>query len=134
MTFVDTSAIYALADRADPNHQRAVKSFATLLESGARLVTHNYVITESMALLQRRLGLQSALRFADDVRSFEVEWVTAPIHEAAVAALADSGSRGISLVDHVSFVVMKARGLERAFAFDADFISHGFDVIGPASP
>ncbi len=52
-----------------------------------------------------------------------------PLHEA----LAESGSCGISLVDHVSFVVMKARGLERAFAFDADFISHGFDVIGPAS-
>lgn len=131
MTFVDTSAIYALADRADPNHQRAVKCFATLLESGARLVTHNYVIAESMALLQRRLGLQSALRFASDVRSFEVEWVTAPVHEAAVAALAENGSRGVSLVDHVSFVVMESRGLSRAFAFDADFGARGFDLVGP---
>jgi len=131
MILVDTSAIYALADRADPNHQLAVKCFATLLESGARLVTHNYVITESMALLQRRLGLQSALRFAADVRSFEVEWVTAPIHESAVAALGESESRGISLVDHVSFLVMQARGLERAFAFDADFAARGFELVGP---
>lgn len=131
MTFVDTSAIYALADRVDPNHQRAVKCFVGLLESGARLVTHNYVIIESMALLQRRLGLQSARRFAADIGSFEVEWVTAPVHEAAVAALSESGSRGVSLVDHVSFVVMKARGLRQAFAFDADFVTRGFEVVGP---
>lgn len=75
--------------------------------------------------------LGKALGTAPDVRAFEVEWVTAPVHEAAVAALAESGSRGVSLIDHVSFVVMEAGGITEAFAFDADFGARGFDLVGP---
>ena len=46
-------------------------------------------------------------------------------------ALSESGTRGVSRVDHISFVVMEARSLRQAFAFDADFISRGFDLVGP---
>lgn len=129
MIFIDTSAIYALADRADPNHARATERFATLLESGARLLTHNYVLVEAMALLQRRLGLDAALRLAADVAAFEVEWVTQRMHDAAVASLDEGGSRGVSLVDHVSFLVMTSRDVQRAFAFDEDFAVRGFELV-----
>ncbi len=56
MIFVDTSAIYALADRRDTNHLDAAHRFDTLLQSGRRPFTHSYVLVESMALLDRRLG------------------------------------------------------------------------------
>ena len=131
MIFIDTSAVYALADRADPNHRRATECFAALLESGARLLTHNYVLVEAMALLQRRLGLDSALRFAGDVGAFEVEWITQRMHDAAVVALDDGGSRGVSLVDQVSFLVMESRGVHEAFAFDEDFAARGFELVAP---
>jgi len=131
MIFIDTSAIYALADRADPNHPAATECFAWLLESRARLLTHNYVVVESMALLQRRLGLEAALRLAADVSGFEVEWVTQRMHESAVAALQERGSRGVSLVDHVSFLVMDDRDVHRAFAFDDDFKARGFELVAP---
>lgn len=126
MIFIDTSAIYALADRADPNHAAATECLASLLESRARLLTHNYVLVEAMALLQRRLGLDAALALAADVSAFEVEWITRQTHVAAVAALDEVGSRGVSLVDHVSFLVMEGRGVDRAFVFDQDFASRGF--------
>ena len=131
MIFVDTSAIYALADRADPNHARAAECFATMLESDAGLLTHNYVLVESMALLQRRLGLDAALRLAADARTFEIEWITQRMHESAAASLAAAGSRGISLVDHVSFLVMEGRGVSKAFAFDQDFTTRGFELFSP---
>ena len=130
MIFIDTSAIYALADRADPNHARATECFAALLESGAPLLTHNYVLVEAMALLQRRLGLEAALRLAGDVGAFEVEWITQRMHEAAVAALDEGGLRGVSLVDHVSFLIMENRGVREAFAFDDDFAARGFELVG----
>lgn len=126
MIFIDTSAIYALADRADPNHADATECFAALLESRARLLTHNYVLVEAMALLQRRLGLDAALALAADVSAFEVEWITQQTHAAAVAALDAVGSRGVSLVDHVSFLVMEGRGVDNAFTFDQDFAAQGF--------
>jgi uncharacterized protein len=128
--FIDTSAIYALADRADDNHARATRLFATALSSGTRLVTHSYVLVESMALIQHRLGLEHALTFANDAEAFDVDWVTRGTHERAVEWLRTAGRRPVSLVDAVSFVVMRARQIEIAFAFDPHFVRAGFRLLG----
>lgn len=128
MIFLDTSAIYALADKADPNHIPAYKKFDLASKSGERFLLHNYVLVESAALLHARLGLQSALLFLDDVQAFEVEWVDLELHEEAVKELKRIGKRGISLVDCTSFIVMRRRGIDKAFAFDPDFRDRGFTI------
>ncbi len=76
MIFVDTSAIYALASDGDPRHGEARRSFHALLQSERPLITHSYVLSESMALLQHRLGRDVALAFAVEARGFEVQWWT----------------------------------------------------------
>ena len=129
MTFLDTSAIYALADRADPNHQQAVEQLAILLAQEERLLTHNYVLVESVALIQHRLGLPAALQLAGDAATFEMEWVTAQTHSLALRQLRASRRHQVSLVDSVSFVVMKARGVSMAFAFDRHFEQAGFRLV-----
>lgn len=137
MTFVDTSAIYAWADAADPNHGTAVRALQALLERGEELLTHNYVLVESMALLQARLGLSAARKLAADARTFAVEWVDDELHAAGVSALEASGRRRLSLVDHISFLVMRRRRVHTAFAFDPDFTAEGFqlfDVRRPRDP
>jgi predicted nucleic acid-binding protein len=128
--FVDTSALYALADRADRNHSAATKTLSLLLETGEPLVTHNYVLVESLALLQHRLGIDSALGLARTIDHFAVDWVDEALHGQAVQALARSSRRRVSLVDHVSFLVMRARRIEDAFAFDDDFEREGFRQYG----
>ena len=133
MIFLDTSAIYALADRADANHGRASRLLKAALASGERLVTHNYVLVESMALLRHRLGLASALALADDARAFDVEWITPPIHDQAIAWLRTAGRRQVSLVDAASFVVMRERGIEVALAFDPHFAEEGFRPVAVSS-
>ena len=129
MIFIDTSAVYALADRADDNHARASRLFASALSSGERLVTHNYVLVESMALIQHRLGLEHALAFARDAQAFDVDWVTRATHERAVEWLRTAGRRHVSLVDAVSVVVMRTRQIEVAFAFDPHFVRAGFRLL-----
>ena len=57
MIFLDTSAIYALADRGDPRNEVAKERFQAVLQGGEGMLTHNYVLVESMALIQHRLGL-----------------------------------------------------------------------------
>ena len=131
MILVDTSALYALADRADPNHARARTIFAAALGEPSELFTHNYIVVESMALVQRRLGLQQALALAEGVRRFRVEWVGESLHDRALEALATSGSRSVSLVDHVSFLLMRRLGARDAFAFDDDFVAAGFSLLVP---
>ena len=78
-----------------------------------------------MALLHRRLGLKTAGAFAAEARAFDIEWVDQSLHDSAVDALRDA-HRGVGLVDQVSFLVMRRRGVDAAFAFDRDFETAGF--------
>lgn len=129
MIFLDTSAIYAWADAADRNHRTSVRRLQAILESGEELLTHNYVLVESVALLQARLGLAAATSLARDAAAFVVEWVDDDLHAAGVRELARSRKRHVSLVDQISFLVMRRRGVTAAFAFDPDFASSGFRLF-----
>lgn len=126
MIFLDTSAIYAMADRGDPRHELARDRFRALIGAGEDILTHNYVLVESMALIQHRLGLIAALKLAHDSRAFEIEWVGKAVHEEAVRSLAGVRKRHVSVVDQVSFLIMRSRGVETALAFDRDFVDEGF--------
>jgi predicted nucleic acid-binding protein len=129
MTFVDTSAIYAWADISDRNHSAAVRHLDTVLQAGEDLLTHNYVLVEAMALLQARLGLAAANKLARDSAAFDIEWVDEALHNEGVRELERSRKRGVSLVDHISFLVMRRRGLTTAFAFDPGFAAAGFRLL-----
>ena len=128
MIFLDTSAIYALADKTDPNHAAAYKKFQNVLESEEVFLLHNYILLESVVLLQARLGLTSVVFFLRNAKSFEVEWVDQNLHEEAEKELERIGKRGISLVDCTSFIVMRRRGVEKVLAFDPDFQDQGFSL------
>ncbi len=128
--FVDTSAFYAFLDRDDKNHQRGERAWTKILEDDSTIVTSNYVFLETFALLQSRLGLGAVRGFQEDVVSIlQVEFVTADIHRAGMAALLSAGRRGLSLVDCVSFELMRNLGIKIAFTFDAHFKEQGFDTI-----
>jgi len=128
MIFLDTSAIYAMADKADPNHVTACSKFDLALKSKEPFLLHNYILTESAALLQARLGLQSAILFLNDAKAFKVEWVDSELHHEALKELERIGRRGISFIDCTSFIVMRRKSIHTAFAFDPDFQYQGFSI------
>ncbi len=127
--FVDTSALYALLDAGDEHHTRAAAAIGLLRERADQLVTHSYVVVETSALAQRRLPAeaQPAL-FQELLAVVEVVMVEPQLHAAGVAALLGAPA-GPSLVDRVSFALMRERGITTAFAFDSDFIKAGFRVV-----
>ncbi len=127
MIFADTSALYALLDRDDDAHPRA----RAFLEAGPHaLVTHNYIIVETAALVHRRLGPVLARAFLEDLLpAISVRWVDAETHRAATSAFLAAVRRRTSLVDWVSFEVMRREGIDKAFAFDRDFAARGFAVV-----
>lgn len=129
MIFLDTSAIYAWTDAADSNHPIAVRRLRAILEAGEELLTHNYVLIESMALLQARLGLAVAIKLAKDATSFIIEWVDEDLHDSGIRELEGSKKRHVSLVDHISFLLMRRHHLATAFAFDPDFTAAGFRLF-----
>lgn len=128
MIFLDTSAVLALADTRDDHHAESVVSLARITSEGHGLLTHNYVLVESAALLQSRIGLGNALAFLADAEQLTIHWVTPTDHAEAVALLTVRNRRRLSLVDCMSFVVMKRYGARAALAYDSDFEAEGFEI------
>lgn len=127
MTLVDSSALYALVSATDAHHQEAAGAMRKLARSGD-LLTHNYVILETTAIVDKRQG-RAAVRDLHErlLAPIPIVWIDERIHAAAVSALLVS--RGPSFVDLVSFEVMRRLRIDRAFAFDSDFAEHGFEVV-----
>lgn len=129
--FVDTSAAYALLVSTDSNHARAARTFAALAERKARLWTSSYALVETYALLGHRVGLDAVAAFRIDFAPLlDVVWVDAKLHDAALDLLLERDSRKLSLVDAVSFLVIKRRDMEEVFTYDRDFAREGVSVIG----
>ena len=125
--FVDTSALYALLDESDANHAAAAEVFAGL--KGSELVTHTYVLVETLALVSRRLGRAAVEQLLDAILPVvSVAAVDASLHAISLAAYRDATSSRISFVDRTSFAFMRANRVDVAFAFDADFSQAGFDL------
>lgn len=130
-TLIDTSALYILLDEDDPDHAAAAGIFGRLRRQDRHLVMHSYALSETIALLQRRFGLDAVRRLIDVLLPvIEVAWVDRGLHDRAVGAMLASGRRTVSLVDHVSFILMRDRQMRTAFAFDRDFVDQGFEVLG----
>jgi predicted nucleic acid-binding protein len=128
--FLDTSALYAVFDGDDALSASAGEAWRALLASEASLHTSNYVLVELTALLQRRLGTAAVDVFASYVLPHvNVVWVDDGVHARAMSALLGAGRRGVSLVDHTSFVIMRDRGVRTAFAVDEHFAKQGFDLL-----
>ncbi len=126
---VDTSALYALLDGDDPNHESAKTVWSTLPEDQVP-VTHNYVLLETGALVQRRLGFEALQSLVDEVLlPVSTLFVDEELHRTAIAMTLAARRREVSLVDRVSFEVMRRLGLTTAFAFDAHFNDFGFKVL-----
>ncbi|HEY8477726.1 MAG TPA: PIN domain-containing protein, partial [Chloroflexota bacterium] len=111
--FVDTSAFYALLSASDEHHEAARSGWSALAAQQPQLVTTNYVLVETLALIGRRLGFEAVRAFQRDfVPILHVVWVSEERHRVAVDALLTAGDRSPSLVDCVSFATMRHPGLE----------------------
>jgi predicted nucleic acid-binding protein len=127
MIFIDTSALYAVLDRTDRNHAHAGRCWTQMLDAGHPLFTSNYVVLETCALAQNRLGIDAVrILQADILPVIEVRWIDASIHAMAMASLLAARRRKLSLVDCSSFVMMRQTGARTAFAYDQHFAEEGF--------
>lgn len=128
--FVDTPALYAVLDADDANHVAARDMWFALCQRREHLLCTNYVVVETFALVQHRLGMEAVQTLQQDVLPvLDVEWVDEARHRAGVTALLAANRRRLSLVDCVSFETMRAYGIRVAFAFDVHFVEQGFECI-----
>lgn len=126
--FIDTSALYALVDQGEQHHGQA-RAWIREHAGAARLVSSNYVVVETAALVERRIGRRAVRGLCQAVLPLiDLAWVARHQHDRALDAHL-TASRRSSFVDQVSFVVMRDAGIETAFAFDEDFAAEAFTVV-----
>ncbi|MBI4704148.1 MAG: type II toxin-antitoxin system VapC family toxin [Deltaproteobacteria bacterium] len=130
MTFADTSALYAVLVSTDAAHDAARVAWDEHLSRRQRYTTSSYVIEETLALLQHRVGLAAVRVWRDAVEPIlDVVWVDAGLHARALTALLAARRRDVSLTDWASFELMHASGIRRAFTLDRHYAEQGFDVV-----
>ena len=130
MIYVDTSAFLALVNRTDPYHEQAMQTWEQLIEDEQELMCNNYVLVESIALIQRRVGLDAVTILHNDIVPFiKVDWLDEDLHNSIVKTALRTARRQLSFVDYSSFDTMRRHGINTAFAFDSHFPEQGFEVI-----
>jgi predicted nucleic acid-binding protein len=126
---LDTSGLLCYVDASQHRHREAVE----LYDSSRAHVTHNYVITEFVALAQTRgYPRELALTFSSVLISdseIELIWVDSSLHQEAMALLRSQLDKSYSLCDAVSFVVMQGRNITDALSTDHHFVQAGFQAL-----
>ncbi len=125
--FVDTSGFYAFLDGTDPFHAVAKAAFERTFDERLSLVTTSYVLHESWAIIQGRLGWEAVDGWLDRiVPRCEILWVDKQLHALGAARCRQARERRLSLTDCVSIEAMRQLGLNRAIAADEHFTRQGF--------
>lgn len=126
----DSSAILALIDADDADHARAIAVARRIAAERRPSFITNYVETEAHALLLRKLGRALAREWLltgglTVVRALPSE------EQAAKVILARHTDKDWTLCDAISFAVLDARRVARAFTFDHHFRQYGrIQVLG----
>jgi len=111
---------------SDKFNRQAVEMIGAASTQGEQLLVHSYMLVESAALLQRRLGSEASLLFLSTAASFETVWVDGELHTEALRFLSRKGTSAVSLVDAVSFLIMRSHGITNYIGFDKHFLAAGF--------
>lgn len=123
VAFVDSSAIVALVNRNDPIHEQAVAAYHELVNDGYHLFTTDYVIAETLQLLELGFGPDIARQWLRDQRMPIYHADEQDIRRAmAMITSARAGTR-LSMTDAISSVVMERLGVSDAFAVDPEFLA-----------
>jgi uncharacterized protein len=126
--FVDSSAFFAIAIRADTNYSAAQSVLERVARDRVRFITTTYLVVEAHALFVAKAGREAGVRFLRGLEGGAVDVVRPTAEDEARAREIIYGytDKSFSLADAISFAVMQRLGIGTAFSFDSDFRQFGF--------
>jgi predicted nucleic acid-binding protein len=130
--FVDTSIFYAFLDRDDQDHQTASDLLEEAREQKITLVTSNFIVAETHALILSRLGHALATRWLRSIpQAARIERVTRADEMRARDIIFRYDDKDFSYADATSFALMERLGLVEAFSLDEHFVQYGRWITWP---
>ena len=122
--FIDTGAFIALTDADDENHRAAKAFYKSSMEKGARFITSNFVVCETMNYLGAKVSHNVAVVFRESLKKsglVETVTISPPMEDAAFSIFKQYSDKDFSFTDCASFALMKSLRINNAFAFDRHF-------------
>ncbi len=128
--YIDTSAFFAILDSGDKFYKESRDIFLKLIENEEIFHSSNYIVIETVVLIQNRLGLDALRAFQDEIIPIlNIHWVDERVHNIAISSLLIAGRKNISFIDYTSFEMMRLLGLKKVFTFDRHFKEQGFKTL-----
>ncbi|MDO8672752.1 MAG: PIN domain-containing protein [Dehalococcoidia bacterium] len=130
---VDSSAYFALTDPRDIRHGYSLQARERLINERWNVLTTNFLLAETHALLLTRLGRDTAARVLREIdrSATTVIRITRDDELRARQIIDEYVDKDFSLVDATSFAVMERLSVSFAFAFDRHFVQFGFQLLNP---
>lgn len=130
VVLVDTSAYYAVFDKTDKNHSKAIDFLKT---NTFPFVTTTLIVIETINLVNARLDHEKAIKIGEKLYDRDLTTVLSLTHEDEKRAwqiFRKYADKNFSLTDCTSFALMERLKIKQTFAFDVHFIQYGkFSVM-----
>ena len=128
--FLDTVGLVALWDQRDQWHTAAKSCFAAQDPNTSRYITTSYVLVECANHAARRVYRPEVVKLREEL--IAAGDLFDPLLDEIRSAWEDYARGGVgtaSLVDHISFAVMRRLGVTKAFTNDKHFTAAGFEIL-----
>ena len=122
VTFVDASALVALADRDDASHAAAVTAYQDLVASGFRLFTTDLALASAHELIAVALGQDVARSWLAHCNILVQRIAPADLEEGRTLMEGWSAPRA-TLSDAIHLAVLDRLGVTDVFAVDRTFLA-----------
>lgn len=123
ISFVDASALVALADHDDASHAAAVSAYRDLMQSGYSLFTTDLAMARAHELLLEMLGADVARSWLAHC-AIHVECVTMADLEEGRRAIEEGATMGdATLTGAIHLAVLDRLGVTDVFAVDRTFLA-----------
>ena len=123
VTFVDASALVALADRDDASHAAAVTAYQDLIASGFRLFTTDLALASAHELIAAALGQEVARSWLAHCNILVQRIAPADLEEGRRAIEEGWGPPQATLADTIHLAVLDRLGVTDVFAVDRAFLA-----------
>lgn len=123
VTFVDASALVALADRHDASHAAAVAAYQDLVASGFHLFTTDLALASAHEMIAVALGQEVARSWLAHCNILVQRIAPADLEEGRRAIEEGWSAPRATLADTIHLAVLDRLGVTDVFAVDRAFLA-----------
>ena len=130
--FVDTSYIIALASKKDENHNYAFETSKFIKNSKIKLLTSEFIIIELCNSFSKSNLKNVVIDSVNSIymdNSVEIIKLNGEYYQLGIELFCKVKDKNWSLVDCISFEILKAKNIKNVLTFDKHFVQAGFNLF-----